>query len=59
MAINLPSIILVRLVGVLIVGLWLHLGLVAIWVVLSAELFFRGVLVYLRFVQGKWKHTTV
>jgi putative MATE family efflux protein len=59
MLLNLSSILLIRLCGGLIVGKYLGLGLSAIWVVLSAELFTRGVLVYARFLQGKWKHSVV
>jgi putative MATE family efflux protein len=55
MVINLASILALRLVGVLIVGLWLHLGLAAIWIVLAGELFFRGVLMFTRFRHGKWR----
>jgi Na+-driven multidrug efflux pump len=35
------------------------MGLPAIWLVLSAELFTRGVLVYLRFLHGGWKKMRV
>ena len=59
MLINLASTFGVRLSGVLIVGLWLKLGLVAIWVVLSAELLVRGALMYLRFLSGAWKRVDV
>jgi hypothetical protein len=30
-----------------------------VWVVLSVELTVRGVLMYLRFLQGAWKHVKV
>lgn len=53
------SLLLIRLPGVLIVGLWLNLGLGAIWVVLSAELFVRGVLIYTRFFAGHWRNVKV
>jgi putative MATE family efflux protein len=56
---NLFSVMLLRLGGVLIVGLWLRMGLTAIWVVLAAELFVRGALIYVRFVQGGWKKVEV
>jgi putative MATE family efflux protein len=59
MMINLASIIGLRLVGVVIVGLWLKMGLVAIWVVLSVELFLRGLMIFLRFLHGGWKHVRV
>jgi putative MATE family efflux protein len=59
MAINLASILAIRFVGVMIVGLWLKMGLTAIWVVLASELFTRGVLMFARFRQGGWVHLEV
>jgi putative MATE family efflux protein len=59
MAINLTSTIGIRLVAVLIATRVFGLGLPAVWVVLSAELTIRGVLMYLRFLQGGWKHVKV
>jgi len=58
MLLNLASIIGVRFTGVLIVGR-LKLGLPAVWLVLCSELLLRGVLMYGRFWQGKWKHIQV
>ncbi|MFI5379243.1 MAG: MATE family efflux transporter [Tepidisphaerales bacterium] len=54
MVLNLISIFAIRLAGVLIVAHGLGLGLAAIWIVLAAELFIRGVLLYARFLQGGW-----
>jgi multidrug resistance protein, MATE family len=59
MLLNLASVLTVRLIGVLIVGWWLDLGLVAIWIVLASELLLRGVLIYARFLHGGWKHVKV
>jgi putative MATE family efflux protein len=59
MIINIASIGLVRFLGVLVVGLYLRLGLEAIWVVLCADLLVRGTLMFLRFVQGGWKTVQV
>jgi len=59
MIINLASTIGLRLTAVLIVTLAFHKGLDAIWIVLSAELTIRGLLVYLRFRQGGWRHVKV
>jgi putative MATE family efflux protein len=59
MCLNLLTVFGLRFTGVLIVGLWLHLGLVAIWFVLAGELFTRGTVVYLRFLQGHWKQIAV
>jgi putative MATE family efflux protein len=56
---NLSTILGVRFAGVLIVGLWLHLGLEAVWMVLAGELFLRGCITYGRFLQGAWKHIQV
>ena len=59
MVLNLASILLVRVVGVVLVVRVLHLGLAAVWVVLCIELFVRGVLMYLRFIQGAWRTVRV
>jgi putative MATE family efflux protein len=59
MVINLASTIGLRLTAVLIVTLIFHKGLDAIWIVLSCELTIRGLLVYLRFRQGGWRHVKV
>jgi putative MATE family efflux protein len=59
MLLNLASILGVRLSGVLVVGLWLNLGLVAVWVVLCVELMVRGTLVWLWFLRGSWKRIQV
>jgi Na+-driven multidrug efflux pump len=59
MIINLASTIGLRLTAVLIVTLVFHKGLDAIWIVLSSELTIRGLLVYLRFRQGGWRHVRV
>jgi Na+-driven multidrug efflux pump len=59
MRITLASTFGLRLLGVLVVGAWLKLGLVAIWVVLCCELMIRGGLVFGHFLRGKWKHVQV
>ena len=59
MLINLASTFCLRLSGVLIVGVWLHKGLAAIWIVLAGELLVRGALMYLRFASGAWKRLSV
>jgi len=59
MVMSLFSVLALRLGGVLIVGLWMRMGLAAIWVVLATELFIRGALIYSRFLQGGWKHVQV
>jgi Na+-driven multidrug efflux pump len=58
MLLNLASVITLRFTGVLYVG-YHHLGLAAVWVCLSSELFIRGSLVTIRFVQGGWKRVIV
>jgi Na+-driven multidrug efflux pump len=59
MFLNLSTILGIRFVGVLVVGLWLRLGLEAVWIVLAGELFIRGCITYGRFVQGAWKKIEV
>ena len=59
MLLSLSSSVFIRLGGTLIVGAWLKQPLTAIWIVLSAELFIRGVLLYGRFLHGGWKHIKV
>jgi Na+-driven multidrug efflux pump len=54
MVINLATTLTLRFGGVIVVGLWMHAGLAAIWCVLAGELFTRGLLVYLRFLHGGW-----
>jgi putative MATE family efflux protein len=56
---NLASIILVRFVGVIVVGGVLGMGLGAIWVVLCADLMMRGIIMFARFSSGRWQHKTV
>ncbi|HET6248490.1 MAG TPA: MATE family efflux transporter, partial [Tepidisphaeraceae bacterium] len=50
MLFSLVSVLFLRLIGVIIVGGILHKGLGAIWVVLAAELFCRGLLAFGRFL---------
>jgi len=59
MALNLLSIIGIRLTGVLIVVLVFKQGLFGVWCVLCGELVIRGLLVFSRFARGKWKHVEV
>jgi putative MATE family efflux protein len=59
MAINLLSTIVLRLAGVLIVVFIFKQGLIAVWVVLAGELFVRGLLGWLRFEKGGWRHLEV
>jgi Na+-driven multidrug efflux pump len=59
MLLTLATIIGLRFTGVIVVGLWLRLGLAAIWIVLAAELLIRGGLVYARFAHGGWRRVQV
>ena len=59
MIISLVSVIGLRFTGVIFVGLWLHAGLAAVWMVLAGELFLRGTLIFMRFLQGGWKRIAV
>ncbi len=54
MILNLSTQLTLRCMGVIVVGLWFHLGLAAVWMVLAGELFIRGCLTYARFRQGGW-----
>lgn len=56
---TLMSVIFVRFMGVMVVAKWLGLGLAAIWVVLSAELTVRGILMAVRFASGRWQAAKV
>jgi Na+-driven multidrug efflux pump len=59
MSINLFSTLVLRLAGAMIVVFYFKLGLAAVWVVLAGELFLRGVMAWIRFEQGGWKHLEV
>jgi putative MATE family efflux protein len=59
MAINLASILGLRLTAALVVAKYFRLGLPAIWVVLATELTIRGAANFLWFARGKWKHLKV
>jgi putative MATE family efflux protein len=59
MVINLLSTLFIRLAGVLVVVFIFRQGLLAVWIVLASELFIRGVLGWLRFEQGGWRHLKV
>jgi putative MATE family efflux protein len=59
MTVSLTTVIGLRFTGVIIVGYWLRMGLAAVWCVLCAELFIRGLLMYLRFASGKWKQLQI
>jgi putative MATE family efflux protein len=59
MALNLTTVIGIRFVGVIVVGLHFQAALPVIWVVLASELFMRGTLVYFRFVHGGWRKVAV
>jgi Na+-driven multidrug efflux pump len=59
MLINLASTIFLRLAGVLVVVFAFGGGLAAVWAVLAGELFIRGVLIFIRFEQGGWRHKQV
>jgi putative MATE family efflux protein len=55
MLINMISLIGVRLVGVLVMTQIFHASLSAIWILLSADLFIRGLAMFVRFRHGGWK----
>jgi putative MATE family efflux protein len=53
------SVFLLRLAGVAIAIYYFHVGLAGVWIVLCGELFFRGILIFLRFLHGGWKKIAV
>ncbi len=55
MLLNLSSVVLIRLAGVLVVGAYLGWGLGAVWWVLVVDLMLRGGLMFARFAGGRWK----
>jgi len=55
---SLSSVIIFRCVAVLVAG-QLGFSLGQIWIILSAELFIRGLLMMSRFASGKWVHAKV
>ncbi len=59
MAINLASILSLRLTFAIAVTKLFHGGLIAIWIVLASELTVRGCLIVIRFLQGGWKKVEV
>jgi Na+-driven multidrug efflux pump len=59
MVLNLSTIVGLRFTGVVVVGLWWHWGLAAVWVVLAGELSLRSLLIVGRFLQGGWKGVVV
>ena len=59
MGLNLFSVIVVRLVGVIIVVYAFNQGIVGVWCVLCSELVVRGLLCWGRFEQGGWKKVEV
>ena len=59
MVINIASQVGVRLVSVYVLTQVFHLGLTAVWMALTVELSLRGVVYFMRFMQGGWKHVTV
>jgi putative MATE family efflux protein len=54
MLINLASLIGVRLLGVIVLAWGFGVGLAGIWVLLSVELFVRGLALFARFRHGGW-----
>ncbi len=59
MILSLASVILLRFVGVEIVGGRLGYGLQIIWIVLAGELFIRGAIAFSRFMHGGWKRIEI
>jgi len=59
MLLSLLTVIGVRFVGVMIVALYFHGGLAAIWCILALEQLVRGGVIFGRFLHGGWKKIEV
>jgi putative MATE family efflux protein len=59
MVLNAASMFLIRFAGVFLVAHVLHYGLGATWIVLCADLVIRGILMFVRFANGRWKAIAV
>jgi putative MATE family efflux protein len=59
MLINICTLVVVRLGGVIVLWKVFHADLATIWLLLSAEIALRGGLMYLRFGSGQWKQVKV
>ncbi len=59
MLLSLISVLILRLGGVMLVGGHFQQPLPVIWIVLASDLFFRGVVIYARFLHGGWKKIEV
>lgn len=44
-----------RVLGVYVLGLKLHMGLVGVWVAVSIDIGIRGIILMIRFLKGGWK----
>ncbi len=45
----------VRVLGVYILGIKLHLGLVGVWIAYASDVTIRGVILMIRFMKGRWQ----
>jgi len=49
----------VRVLGVYILGIKLNLGLTGVWLAISLDIIVRGIILMIRFTEGKWKDIKV
>jgi len=49
----------IRVLGVYILGIKLNMGLVGVWLAYALDITVRGIILMIRFIQGKWKEIRV
>ena len=49
----------VRVLGVYVLGIKLNMGLVGVWIAYALDLTVRGVILMIRFINGKWKEIII
>lgn len=49
----------IRVLGVYILGMKLNMGLVGVWLAYALDITVRGIILMLRFMQGKWKEIKI
>lgn len=57
--VGIVSMWLVSTFGAYFFGIYLDMGLVGIWIAMSCDEIFRGILMYRRLLSGKWKNKSV
>lgn len=49
----------VRVLGVYVLGIKLNMGLVGVWIAYALDVTIRGVILMIRFINGKWKEIII